>query len=193
MSALAQIVMRRRACADGGSSSCVFPRVKGQRLPPGRQVRQVATVQAGQAATREILETRQVRGRGWSGMASTSHVAASTAGATLRFTLHDAHGAAILHDMIDRCEELADALDAERIAPDVLLREVAWLRLALDAHNRRDHSTREVVDPMASHSTTAAWRVGLTVTSYDLARGRYQLRRSARRRHRRIGHQRVRH
>jgi len=43
---------------------------------------------------------------------------------------------AILHDMIDRCEELADALDAERIGPDVLLREVARLRLALDAHNR---------------------------------------------------------
>jgi len=43
---------------------------------------------------------------------------------------------ATLHDMIDRCEELADALDADRIAPHVLLREVARLRLALDAHNQ---------------------------------------------------------
>jgi len=43
---------------------------------------------------------------------------------------------AILHDMIDRCEELADALDTERIAPDVLLREVARLRIALYAHNQ---------------------------------------------------------
>jgi hemerythrin HHE cation binding domain-containing protein len=43
---------------------------------------------------------------------------------------------AILHDMIDRCEELADALDVDRIDPDVLLREVARLRIALDAHNR---------------------------------------------------------
>jgi len=43
---------------------------------------------------------------------------------------------AILHDMIDRCEELADALDAERISTDVLLREVARLRIALDAHNQ---------------------------------------------------------
>lgn len=43
---------------------------------------------------------------------------------------------AILHDMIERCEELADALDVDRIDPDVLLREVARLRIALDAHNR---------------------------------------------------------
>ena len=43
---------------------------------------------------------------------------------------------AILHDMIDRCEELADALDVDRIDPDVLLREVARHRIALDAHNR---------------------------------------------------------
>jgi hypothetical protein len=47
--------------------------------------------------------------------------------------LSDQH--AKLRDMMDRCEELADALDAERISPDRLLREVARLRLAFDAHN----------------------------------------------------------
>lgn len=41
-----------------------------------------------------------------------------------------------LRDMMDRCEELADALDAERIAADPLLREVGRLRLAFDAHNK---------------------------------------------------------
>jgi hypothetical protein len=48
--------------------------------------------------------------------------------------LADQH--ANLRDMMDRCEELADALDAERIAPGVLVREVARLRLAFDAHNK---------------------------------------------------------
>jgi len=48
--------------------------------------------------------------------------------------LTDQH--AKLRDMMDRCEQLAEALDAERIAPDRLLREVARLRLAFDAHNQ---------------------------------------------------------
>jgi hypothetical protein len=48
--------------------------------------------------------------------------------------LADQH--AKLRDMMGRCEELADSLDAERIAPAPLLREVARLRLAFDAHNQ---------------------------------------------------------
>jgi hemerythrin-like domain-containing protein len=48
--------------------------------------------------------------------------------------LADQH--AKLRDMMDRCEELADALDAERIAPEPLLRAVAGLRLAFDGHNQ---------------------------------------------------------
>lgn len=42
---------------------------------------------------------------------------------------------ASLRDMIERCEELADALDAGQIGPGQLLREVAKLRIAFDAHN----------------------------------------------------------
>jgi len=41
-----------------------------------------------------------------------------------------------LRALIDRCEQLADAFDAGRAAPDVLTREVAQLRAAFDAHNR---------------------------------------------------------
>lgn len=44
---------------------------------------------------------------------------------------HDA-----LRGMMDRCEDLADALDAERMGPTQLLREVSRLRLAFDAHNQ---------------------------------------------------------
>jgi len=43
---------------------------------------------------------------------------------------HDA-----LRGMMDRCEELADELDAGRMGPIQLTREVARLRLAFDAHN----------------------------------------------------------
>ena len=43
---------------------------------------------------------------------------------------HDA-----LRGMMDRCEELADELDAGRGSPTALTREVARLRLAFDAHN----------------------------------------------------------
>jgi iron-sulfur cluster repair protein YtfE (RIC family) len=48
--------------------------------------------------------------------------------------LADQHGR--LRDMMERCEELADALDAGNAEPDALLREVARLRTAFDAHNR---------------------------------------------------------
>jgi hypothetical protein len=43
---------------------------------------------------------------------------------------HDA-----LRGMMERCEELADELDAGRCGPTQLTREVARLRLAFDAHN----------------------------------------------------------
>jgi hypothetical protein len=42
----------------------------------------------------------------------------------------------ILRGMMDRCEQLADELDAGRMGPLQLTREVARLRLAFDAHNR---------------------------------------------------------
>jgi len=42
----------------------------------------------------------------------------------------------VLRGMMDRCEELADELDAGRMGPMQLTREVARLRLAFDAHNR---------------------------------------------------------
>ncbi|HET7503475.1 MAG TPA: hemerythrin domain-containing protein [Kofleriaceae bacterium] len=41
-----------------------------------------------------------------------------------------------LRAQMDRCEELADELDADNIAPSQLLREVAKLRMAFDEHNR---------------------------------------------------------
>lgn len=41
-----------------------------------------------------------------------------------------------LREQIARCDELADALDAGEIGPTQLLREVARLRLAFDAHNK---------------------------------------------------------
>ena len=44
---------------------------------------------------------------------------------------HDA-----LRGMMDRCEELAEELDAGRMGPTQLMREVARLRLAFEAHNQ---------------------------------------------------------
>lgn len=43
---------------------------------------------------------------------------------------------AALRGMMDRCLELADALDAGRCGPTQLLREVERLRMAFDSHNR---------------------------------------------------------
>jgi hypothetical protein len=42
----------------------------------------------------------------------------------------------VLRGMMDRCEELADELDAGRMGPMQLTREVARLRLAFDSHNK---------------------------------------------------------
>ncbi len=44
---------------------------------------------------------------------------------------HDA-----LRGMMARCEELADELDAGRMGPTQLMREVARLRMAFEAHNQ---------------------------------------------------------
>lgn len=61
---------------------------------------------------------------------------------------HDA-----LRGMMDRCEELADELDAGRGSPTQLTGEVARLRLAFDAHNTfEERLLRPVlteVDPFA--------------------------------------------
>ena len=43
---------------------------------------------------------------------------------------------ATLREMIDRCEELADEVDAGTAAASQLLREVARLRIAFDEHNQ---------------------------------------------------------
>jgi hemerythrin-like domain-containing protein len=43
---------------------------------------------------------------------------------------------ALLRDMMEHCEELADALDAGTVDPDALLGEVARLRAAFDSHNQ---------------------------------------------------------
>jgi len=43
---------------------------------------------------------------------------------------------AALRGMMERCEDLADELDAGRMGPMQLTREIARLRLAFDSHNR---------------------------------------------------------
>ena len=40
-----------------------------------------------------------------------------------------------LRVLMERCEQLADQVDAERAQPEELTREIARLRLAFDAHN----------------------------------------------------------
>lgn len=57
--------------------------------------------------------------------------------------LADQH--ARLRDMMTRCEELADGLDAGQIEPAQLLREVAQLRLALDNHNQFEEALLQPV------------------------------------------------
>jgi hypothetical protein len=42
----------------------------------------------------------------------------------------------MLRGMMDRCEQLADELDAGRCGPAELTREIASLRLAFEAHNQ---------------------------------------------------------
>jgi len=51
----------------------------------------------------------------------------------------------MLRGMMERCEELADELDAGRMGPLQLEREVERLRLAVEAHDRFEE---QVVHPM---------------------------------------------
>lgn len=62
---------------------------------------------------------------------------------------------AALRGMMDRCLDLADALDAGRCGPTQLVREVERLRLAFDAHNRFEET---LLGPLlaAQHPATPA-------------------------------------
>jgi hypothetical protein len=51
-----------------------------------------------------------------------------------------------LRTLIDRCELLADALDAGRIEPFLVLAGVAELRVKLAAHNRFEESVLAAID-----------------------------------------------
>src|SRR5262249_35917672 len=51
-----------------------------------------------------------------------------------------------LRELIQRCERLADELDRGRGAPTELMREVARLRIAFDAHNKfEEHLLRPIL------------------------------------------------
>jgi iron-sulfur cluster repair protein YtfE (RIC family) len=50
-----------------------------------------------------------------------------------------------LRGMIDRCEQLADGLDASSVEPAQLVTEVAQLRIAVDAHNQFEE---RMLDPV---------------------------------------------
>lgn len=60
---------------------------------------------------------------------------------------------AALRGMMERCLELADALDDGRCGPTQLLREVERLRLAFDAHNRFEET---LLGPMLKAQLTDA-------------------------------------
>ncbi len=57
----------------------------------------------------------------------------------------------LLRDMMDRCEDLADELEAGRCGPTQLMREVTRLRLAFDAHNKYEETLLRPV-LLQSHS-----------------------------------------
>jgi hypothetical protein len=51
-----------------------------------------------------------------------------------------------LRDMIERCEDLADGVDAGHVEPGRLLAEVVALRIAFDVHNQfEEHQLRPVL------------------------------------------------
>jgi hypothetical protein len=71
-------------------------------------------------------------------------VAHDTSPKVLLAELLEQHGA--LREMMARCELLADDLDAGRIEPGVLVKEVARLRVAFDVHNKfEEHLLRPVL------------------------------------------------
>lgn len=59
----------------------------------------------------------------------------------------------LLRGMMDRCEELADELDAGRCDPTQLTREVTRLRLAFEAHNKFEE---QLLRPVLLDSISAA-------------------------------------
>ena len=69
---------------------------------------------------------------------------------------------AILREMIDRCEELADKVDVDYAGVTELALEVARLRIAFDEHNRLEEP---LLQPLL---LDAEWRP----RAIDLARGR---------------------
>ena len=92
---------------------------------------------------------------------------------------------ATLREMIDRCEELADAVDDGAGAASQLLREVAQLRAAFDEHNQFEEQllrpllldvewmgavrvSRMVEDHVEEHR---AMRIGLAATPTGELRG----------------------
>ena len=92
---------------------------------------------------------------------------------------------ATLREMIDRCEELADEVDAGTAAASSLLRAVARLRIAFDEHNQFEEQllrpllldadwlgavrvSRMVEDHVEEHR---AMRVGLAATPTGDLRG----------------------
>ena len=92
---------------------------------------------------------------------------------------------ATLREMIDRCEELADEVDADCACPTGLALEVARLRIAFDEHNRLEEQllrpllldtewlgavrvSRMVEDHVEEHR---AMRIGLAATPAGDLRG----------------------
>jgi iron-sulfur cluster repair protein YtfE (RIC family) len=65
---------------------------------------------------------------------------------------------ASLRGMIDRCEQLADGLDASSVEPAQLVTEVAQLRIAFDAHNQLEE---RLLDPVL---IDAGWRGAVRVS-----------------------------
>jgi hypothetical protein len=64
----------------------------------------------------------------------------------------------MLRAMMDRCEDLADELEAGRCGPTQLMREVMRLRLAFDAHNKYEEQLLKPV-LLQSHSSEATERI----------------------------------
>src|SRR5262245_47010586 len=67
-----------------------------------------------------------------------------------------------LRDMMERCEQLADALDAGTAEPGPLLREVARLRSAFDAHNQFEE---QLLRPVLLRAHSAPAGIGLASVS----------------------------
>jgi hypothetical protein len=59
----------------------------------------------------------------------------------------------MLRGMMDRCEDLADELDAGRCGPTQLTREITRLRLAFEAHNKYEE---QLLRPVLLGSVAAA-------------------------------------